>query len=63
MIKYSTLTNVADNTRKRTHGKSANPASIDTTLKNTTEAATSKNITEVSTSKNITKAITSKKYN
>src|ERR1041385_3487989 len=69
MIEDSTLKNVAGNTRKRTRGKSAEPASIDTTSKNTTEAdslkntievSTSKNITEVSTSKNITEAITSK---
>src|SRR3990170_4294549 len=60
MIEVSTSKNVAGNTRKRTRGKSAEPASIDTTSKNTTEADSLKNTTEDATSKNTTEATTSK---
>jgi hypothetical protein len=60
MIEDSTSKNVAGNTRKRTRGKSAEPASIDTTSKNTTEADSLKNTTEDATSKNTTEAATSK---
>ena len=60
MIEDSTSKNVAGNTRKRTRGKSAEPASIDTTSKDTTEADSLKNTTEDATSKNTTEAATSK---
>src|ERR1051326_8791575 len=61
MIEDSTSKNVAGNTRKRTRGKSAEQASIDTTSKNITEVSTSKNITEAITSKNTTKSATDSK--
>ncbi|CAI2193625.1 18590_t:CDS:2, partial [Funneliformis geosporum] len=56
----STSTSVTGSTMKRTHGKSTELASVDTTSKNTTEDAFLKNATEVTTLENTTKATTSK---
>ncbi|CAI2194432.1 9599_t:CDS:2, partial [Funneliformis geosporum] len=57
MIEDSISTSLTDSNQKRTHSKSTELASINTTSENTTKETSSKNTTEVTTLKNTTKAI------